>query len=311
MGFARGRYGVEFHPHVDAERKRLKWVLPLVLTVSLISFIGYKIRGCCARPADLTRQVAAETRVMTPSAAAEPPDVPVRPGQSAATPRITPERTKPQPAPLPPAAQPFAKWQDTPRPHAERILLERFVEAERQQNLAMAIQTLEQLHERPSMADLQDPLKRRLGDLNIHRLIHEKSTPWTAIATVRRGDSLARMARERRMTSAALRKLNPDLDWNKLQPGMTVRVLDYPNAVLVVHKQLNLADLSLKNGKFFRRYYGSISPKAACNVYPITGENGATFHARVKELGLRFAQPDRDELAMLLAPGSRIIVAEQ
>ena len=70
---------------------------------------------------------------------------------------------------------------------------------------------------------------------------------------VRRGDSRDRIARENRTTPAAVAKLNPLVKWEKLRPGDTVTVFKFLSPILVVHKQLGYADLSLLNGEFFRR----------------------------------------------------------
>ena len=197
------------------------------------------------------------------------------------------------------------------RSEKEQVLLQRLAEAERQGNVPLAIDSLKKLYDRPTMADIRDPLMRRLGDLNVAHLFSGKTTPWTVVVTVKRGDSLNRIAREHRSTPAVVAKLNPRVKWERLQPGDTVRVLDFPNAVLVIYKQLGYADLSLKNGQFFRRYILSIAKSTPCSVYPISPESGATVHARFRELGIRASSPDRAELDLFLAPGSRITVAEQ
>jgi len=75
-----------------------------------------------------------------------------------------------------------------------------------------------------------------------------------------------------------------------------------------VHASLRFADLSL-NKRFFKRYDVAISPKTTRGYYPVTREEGPMD--RFNTLGLKFSQADRDELAILLAPGSRIIVSPQ
>lgn len=89
-----------------------------------------------------------------------------------------------------------------------------------------------------------------------------------------------------------------------------MRVLNFPSAVLVIYKQRGYADLSLKNGQFFRRYYLTIAKTAKSAVYPVASESGTTVHARFRELGVKVAPRDRAEMEMFLAPGSRITVAE-
>ena len=56
---------------------------------------------------------------------------------------------------------------------------------------------------------------------------------------------------------------------------------------------------------------GALAKSTPCSVYPISPESGATVHARFRELGIRASSPDRAELDLFLAPGSRITVAEQ
>lgn len=211
-----------------------------------------------------------------------------------------------------PEAKRVEKWLETAqtRPDKERVLLERLAEAERRKNVPVAIDTIKKLCDRPTMADLQDTLLRRLGDLNLQHLLSGVTTPWTAVVKVRRGDSRDRIARENRTTTAAITKLNPNIKWDKLQPGDSVRVLNFPNAVLVVYKQRGYADLSLKNGQFFRRYYLTISKSAKSAVYPVAAESGSTAHSRLRELGIKASPTDRVEIEMFLAPGSRITVAE-
>ncbi len=218
----------------------------------------------------------------------------------------------PKPVVVPPEARLVEKWLETAqtRPDKERVLLERLAEAERQKNVPVAIDTIKKLYDRPTMADLQDQLVRRLGDLNLQHLLSGTTTPWTAIVTAKRGDSRDRIAREHRTTSAAVAKLNPRIKWERLQPGDAVRVLNFPSAVLVIYKQRGYADLSLKNGQFFRRYYLTIAKTAKSAVYPIAAESGATVHGRFRELGVKIAPRDRAEIEMFLAPGSRITVAE-
>ncbi len=243
----------------------------------------------------------------------EPPPVKAAPpAKSSDKTTATASTRKPSPPPPSPEARLVEKWLETAqtRPDKERVLLERLAEAERRKNVPVAIDTIKKLYDRPTMADLQDQLVRRLGDLNLQHLLSGATTPWTAIVTVKRGDSRDRIAREHRTTSTAVAKLNPRVKWEKIRPGDTVRVLNFPNAVLVIYKQRGYADLSLKNGQFFRRYYLSIAKTVKNAVYPIAAESGATVHARFRELGVKAAPRDRAEMEMFLAPGSRITVAE-
>jgi hypothetical protein len=200
---------------------------------------------------------------------------------------------------------------ESTRPQQEQVLIRRYAEAERQVDIRNSIDAIKKLYNSPSMADLRDPLMRRLGDLNLQMLFSGAPTPWTRHVTARRGHSRDRLAREYRTAAAALEKLNPGMKWGKLRPGDVVTVFNFRNSTLVVHKTLGCADLSLNNGEFFRRYYLSTSKTAKCGAYPISPDSGQTVGARFRELGMRIAPADRAELEMFLSPISRITVTEQ
>ena len=318
MAFSRGKYGVEYH-RSETETHRLRGFVILALVLIGISFASYRVSRWW-RNRKVTSPAPTHV-VMTPPSPTEPETPPVaKPDKAPAvspTPVQPPQPVLPPPKPVPtvpPTVRPLVQElleSESARPQADQILIRRYAEAERQGNVRNAIDTIKKLYDRPSMADQSDALKRRLGDLNLQMLLSGKATPWTKFVTVRRGDGQERIAREHRTTTAALIKLNPKLKWEKLHPGDTVNVLDFPNAVLVVHKQSNTADLSLRNEKFFRRYDISISKTAVCDIYPITPETGATLHARYRELGVKLSTSDRAELEMFLGPGARIAVTEQ
>ena len=160
------------------------------------------------------------------------------------------------------------------------------------------------------MADLHPKLWERLGQLNMQLLFSERSSPWTARVTVKRGDSRDRLARDNRTTGAALERLNPKTNWSRIHPGDVVRVLQYPRAVLVIHKRLGFADLSLR-GSFFHRYSFSGGAHAAAGVYPVTNEPGKNARATLRALGVNFSPDDRADLEMFLAPESSINVSDQ
>lgn len=315
MGYARGRFGVEYHPrgpHGTAETHRLRWLAATVVLLVLAAFAWYRLSHRAGAPKPPRGRAAAPAatvplRPPAPEAAApeKPPTAPAAPRRTAAQP--PPTRQSPQVMRL------VEAWLATAptRSEKEQVLLQRLAEAERQGNVPLAIDSIKKLYERPTMADIRDPLMRRLGDLNLAHLFSGKTTPWTVVVTAKRGDSLNRLAREHRATPAVVAKLNPRVKWDRLRPGDAVRVLDFPNAVLVVYKRRGYADLSLKNGQFFRRYALSVSPTAPCSVYPVAPESGATVHARLRALGAKATPADRAELDLFLAPGSRIAVAEQ
>jgi hypothetical protein len=112
---------------------------------------------------------------------------------------------------------------------------EKLAAAERQGEVVVAIDTIKRLCDCPAVADLHPRLFTRLGQLNMQLLFSERSSPWTARVTVKRGDSRDRLARDNRTTGAALERLNPKTNWARIRPGDVVRVLQYPRAVLVIH----------------------------------------------------------------------------
>jgi LysM repeat protein len=196
------------------------------------------------------------------------------------------------------------------RPAAERVLLEKLAAAERQGEIVVAIDTIKRLCDRPAVADLHPRLWERLGQLNMQLLLSDRSSPWTARVTVKRGDSRDRLARDNHTTSAALDRLNPNTNWTSIRPGNVIRVLQNPRAVLVIHKGLGFADLSLK-GAFFNRYSFTGGARATAGVYPVSREPGKTAHAYLRDLGVTFSPTDRSDLEMFLAPESSITVSDQ
>ncbi len=303
MGYTRGKFGVEYHP-VETETHRLRGLVFVVLVLVAVAFVWYKISS--HKPSVDT---PVEDTVNPPTAIGA-----TGPTISAVTnaPVLLPP---PKPTPtVAPEVRPLVKQlldTESSRPQQEQVLIRRYAEAERQENLRNSMDAIKKLYNRPSMADLRDPLMRRLGDLNRQMLFSGNLTPWTRRITVRRGDSRDRIARENRTTPAAVAKLNPLVKWEKLRPGDTVTVFKFLSPILVVHKQLGYADLSLLNGEFFRRYYLTTSKSAKCEVYPISPEAGQGVSARFRQLGIRLAPTDRAELEMFLSSGARITVTEQ
>ena len=216
-----------------------------------------------------------------------------------------------KPRPNPVAAGQASVWASNAsgRSARERTLLSRLADAERQGRLAIAVDTIEQLRYIPSMADIDDKLARRLGDLNIRRLFSGEPVPWVRETTVRRGQSVHRIAREHGTTVAAVRRLNSLAPSEEPKAGRRLRVLEFPKAAFVVHKQTKYADLML-NGKLFRRYYVSTKPDTKPGAYPITGKSDEGPRSRFSALGIRVAPSDMQELDMFLAPGSSLTVSE-
>ncbi len=195
------------------------------------------------------------------------------------------------------------------RPQPERTLLMRLADAERLGELEIAVDTIEKLRRKPSMADLDDMLARRLGDLNMERIFSGKPAPWIAETVVRRNQTVHRIAREHGTTVAAVRRLNGLASGTEPEAGRRLRVLEFPRAAFVVHKQTRHADLSL-GGRLFKRYYVTAKASCAPGAYPITSKADEGPRARFAALGILVAPVDLLELDMFLAPGSLLTVSE-
>jgi len=332
MAFTRGRYGVEYH-HRETETHHLRGFVIIVIVFVVVAFACFRISKWWTNRKPVIKDDPITTEGPKPDAPigftnatpSRPRPMPtnhmvaVATGENQSTNRPALPPPKPSPT-VPPAMRSLVRQLlDTMemRPQTDRTQIMRYTDAELRGNTANAADAIKRLYDRPSMADVRDPLMRRLGDLNLETLTNlqdranGRSTAWTKTVIVHRGDGLERLAREHRNTQVALRRLNPKVKWEKLKPGDQVTVLDFPNANLVIHKQTGIADLSLRNEKFFRRYYFTTAKDAACAVYPITAEPGDTMSARFRKLGVKVSYPDRAELELFMGPGARIVVAEQ
>ena len=192
----------------------------------------------------------------------------------------------------------------------EQELLALLRDSERHDNPFGARGAIERLLYRPAAADLKDPLVRRYGELNTQLLFSGTNTPWTATVTVKSGDTLERIAVNHRTTLEALMKLNQIKDPNRLALGQKLRVLNFPDPDLVIHKQLQFMELLLKK-RLFKRYYVTVRKDVTTGAYPVTNEPGARVTDRLRALLQQIAPSDRDELRLFLAPGSRITVTAQ
>lgn len=345
MGFAQGKYGVQYHPRQRRpERIRLRRTL-FACAVSLVlvgaaaalvlrSFVGddgdARHDGAAVPP---QRQSAAAAPLAAAAAVREnaSPAKPVAKPAPVTAAGPTPRRAERTAVDLPrpdapkggnadaPKRRPLPAWLERAiedsgsRPVKLRQQLERLAQGLREDRLALAIDALERLYDQPTMADLEQHLVGQLGLLNMRRLIAETNTPWTVMQSVRRGDTLERLSRERRTTLAATRRLNPGVDPAHMKIGQKVRLLNYPNAALVIHKKLEYADLFMKNGsRLFKRYYLRVDENAAPGVYPVSGGGRETAAAIFARLGVRTsAKSEREELEMFMSSGSRVTVSEQ
>lgn len=347
MGFAQGKYGVQYHPRQRRpEGIRLRRTL-LACAVSL-ALVGAAAALILRSSADDGDDARHDDAVPPPPAVAAPVAADSAPGaapQAALPPAKKPaakpaagtaansasRRSEGKAVDLPrpdapkggnanaPRRRPLPTWLEKAvedsgsRPVKVRQQLERLAQGLREERLALAIDALERLYDQPTMADLEQHLVSQLGLLNMRRLIAETNTPWTVVQSVRRGDTLERLSRERRTTLAATRRLNPGVDPAHLKIGQKVRLLNYPNAALVIHKKLEYADLFMKNGsRLFKRYCLRVDEKAAPGVYPVSGDGRETAAAIFGRLGVRTSsKSEREELEMFMSSGSRVTVSEQ
>ena len=337
MAFARGKYGVEYNPIGRSDESHpFRWIFAAAAILAAVSFLF--ARGCrkTAPPIieDKPKQISQPAPRSTPLDRTKPEAnvAPVKPVRTSATTPSTDQQKPSSPAKTTApdnsitsavhtvrgtssasadALIAATNWLETARtrPNAEAALLARLADAERLGNKRIARDTLEKLRRSSAMADLDDPFARRLGVLNAEILFSPPAgvrDGWTVPVVVKRGDNAQRIAREHGTTLAAVLKLNSLKDANRIRTGDTLRILEFPRATLVVHAGLRFADISL-NGRFFKRYDLTLPKKPSNGSYPVTRDEGPMD--RFNSLGLKFSTSDRDELALLLAPGSRIIVS--
>ena len=285
MALARGKYGIEYNPHpVDEDSSLAGWVILLVVLAALVLLVVAAVRRYRAVP---------DEPAGTPAAEAAPP----------APPAVT--NSVPEPMPSETAKRIVSAVRDRPR-DAKNLLL-KLERAEAARDIELAATTIEQLRAQPggAVADLDDSLARRLGELNFRRLFEGRSRQWVSEVAVRRGDSATRIAFEHGSTLASLLKLNALPSADRLRVGQRLQVMDHPKPSLVVHRAMMVADLSLK-GRFFKRY-DIIAP---VRVTEGRYETPAKLRAFWSEKGLAFSPADRAELELLLPPKTPVIVSE-
>ncbi len=283
------------------ERRLLKSALGIVAVLAVASV--FTAHGCFGR----LKQVSIIPPPPPAPGTVPPPGASLEMSTAKAAAGVAAPKTGLAAEVLSASARQVRKWisESSDRPATERTLLEKLFEAERTRNAKLALDTIERLRQRPAMADLDEPLARRLGTLNLQWLLSDQPSPWTTVVTVRRGDSYHRIAREHGTTTAAILALNRIRANESPRTGRKLRVLEFPRAAIVIHAQTKIADVSL-NGKFFKRYYASVGANAKPASYLVTREVGP--RTRFKELGIVFSPTDLDEIAMLLPPAATIAI---
>ena len=234
MAFAQGKFGIEYNANpIDEESSGAGWLV-VVIALAAIAVLA-----------------AAGVRRLVSSASDEPPpnDAPV------AVPTVTPVATNAPPHVEPPPPPPLPPGAERNRPRVAKNLLLKLEKAEAAHDVELAVSTIEQLRALPgeAVADLDNSLARRLGELNIRRLFVGRNRQWVKEVEVRRGDSATRIAFENGSTLASLLKLNSLPSADRLRVGQKLNVMDHPRFTIVVHRVAKYADLTLK-GKFFKRY---------------------------------------------------------
>ena len=285
MSLARGKFGIEYNPRqMEREPSGLRWVFVVVAVVALISFSWTLVKRHLARSDEMVSEPTVEA---VPSVAV-----------SNAVPTV-----EPMPAPSEPA---IAKSTYACRPTKVRNLLMRLEEAEHAHDVEMAVSTIETIRALPGSpaADIDDALARRLGALNIRRLFDMRNAQWVKQVTVKRGDSVSRLAAENGSTMASLVRLNGGAV-DRILIGAKLYVMDHPRFNLVLHRRTRTADLSL-NGKFFRRYdlQGEVRAKEGAYELP---EKKRQFWTNI---GARFKDGDCLELETLLPVRTPVLISE-
>ena len=305
MSFARGRFGIEYNTtrtDRDDPSGLLPWVLGVVFLVAAVSLVATLV----AR-ARRDARAEAEVRAMIETASGEQETSPSAPeqGEGSAEQQETPPPAQPPEPELPPPEK-IAAAGTARRPTKVTNLLMRLETAEKNRDIPMAVDAIEQLRSLPGnpAADLDDPLARRLGVLNMRRLFGGEKSPWTTEVVVKRGDTATRIAYEHGSTLASFAKLNGG-DVEKVVLGRKMIVLDHPRFSLVVHRLTKTADLSL-NGKFFKRYYLKGDVKGEVGAYEMPDR----LRQLCAEKGILLSNEDRAELEMLMPRGAVVIIAE-
>ena len=300
MTYGCDKYGIEYNPRRSADDSSFRG--PTLVLVALLAMTAATIVG--VRRLRVSRADGCE-----PAAVKETSDRPAAPHPSNPAKRVETETVPPPVIPvqaiprheLPPSAM-------QQRPQNVRNLLLRLKEAVKKNDLPMAVTTIEKIRALPGepAADLDDDLARQLGALNYRWLIEGRNSQWVESVTVKPGDSLDRISKERGATCASTLKLNPTVTPARIKPGQVVAVMKHPHFRLTVCRCAKTADLYLNN-RFFKRYDLTATPTAQSGAYELNG----TLRKFLNDNGIALAPEDRAELEMLMPHGSSVLVAEK
>lgn len=304
MAFAQGKFGIEYNPNpIDEESSGAGWLVAVIVLAAIAVLAAAGVRRLVSSAPDEPSQndtpVAAQTTSVRIEDKPKSVGAPLRGDRSGHVGDV-PLPPPPPPPPLPPGAE-------RNRPRVAQNLLLKLEKAEAAHDVELAVATIEQLRALPgeAVADLDNSLARRLGELNIRRLFVGKNRQWVKEVVVRRGDSATRIASENGSTLASLLKLNELPSADRLNVGQKLDVMDHPRFTIVVHRAAKYADLTLK-GKFFKRYDIIAPVRAAEGNY----ETPARLRAFLAEKGITLAPADSAELDMLVPAKSSLLVSE-
>ena len=306
--YRRGKYGIEIKVTTRKSGPGpLQFVMAAGLALVVVAFFSF--RGCfrhrevpkpapppvsIVRPvADARPQIAAPVSQPQPSMPELPPDEPE-------------DEVKSEPGGSDVVRGLAGKNEN--RPPAVRALLDRLEAADQQGNVVLQIDTLEKLRQnRDAIADIDDLLARRLGNLNRKLFLDGKTNPWVTVYAVRNGDTVHQIAREHGTTVAAVLLLNGVGDPRRLRPGQSLRIPNHPKTKLKVHTASQIADLEI-NGKFFRRYDVAVTEGAELGERTVTRKDGEGARQLIEKSKVRFSEADLKEIALMMPPGSSIVL---
>ena len=244
MSLTRVKYGVEF----DTRREEtggssgIGWIVVLVILVAAVSFVVHVVRRISA--SDAADGLPGEEPALVVESLSQPAE-PVRATTPAAA--VAPDPVE--------EIRPVVMKDFSGRSPKVKSLLLRLEDASANNELEKQVATIEQLRALPgdAVADIEDKLVLKLGELNDRWLFELRNPQWVSEVTVRRGDSATRIAQENGSTLGSLKRLNPDAALDRLRVGEKLKVMNHPAFTLVIRKKLRTVDLHL-NGKLFKRY---------------------------------------------------------
>lgn len=305
MALRRTKYGVEFDPGREerSESSGIGWIVVLVTVLASVSFVWLSVGRIRNRDAGADDGVHDEVTI---ASAADEPSAPPPPRADG-----TPAAARDERPPAPPAAtNTLVVSGFSSRPNNVRQLLLKLDEVTRTGNIEMQIATIEKLRALPGeqVADVDAELVRRLGELNMTKLVTLRARPWVKEVEVRRGQSATRIARENGSTLGSVRMLNPGLDVERLRPGMKILVMDRPDFSLIVHKTLRTVDFNMHD-KLFKRYrLEKDAPEIALSPGRYETPANLREYFRLNSIGL--SPGDVQEIDNLTPKGSAVIVSD-